>query len=202
MQRKIKTKNGFTLAVKPRYPLIGKGNRIILSKFITFILGSILLPTCVYAQAAETKPTKKKKKSVEVKAEEKPSFTEKAIQRADKTADSVAKTIDRAAEKIDVTLAGGKTYTKKKNNSSISVKQLNIFSEGGKQQSSTSFGINLRLPNLEKRWQVRFANYDEQEEQRNQQERRFRTRPLENRPGAALLFFKNLVKFERPFSLV
>lgn len=152
------------------------------------------------AGAETSRPLKKKKpaEATPAKPAEKPNLAEKAIRSADKTADSLAKTIDKTAERIDVTLAGRK-YTRKKNDSSISVKQLNIWSEGGRQQSSTSFGINLRLPNLEKRWQVRFSSYDEQEEARDQQERRFRTRPRENKLGAALLFFKKLGKVRTVF---
>lgn len=128
---------------------------------------------------------------IKTPSDDSPSLAEKAIHAADKAADRIAQTVDSAARKLDLTLAG-KRYTQQKNDSSISVKQLVVWSEGGKHQTSTSFDLNIRLPNLERRWQLRFSNYDEQEEDRNLQDRRFRTRPRENRPGAALLFFRKL----------
>lgn len=130
--------------------------------------------------------------------EDKPNFAERTIRTVDKTADSFAEIIDKNADRIDIALAG-KKYTKAKNNSSITIKQLIVSNEGGVLRNSTAFGINLRLPNLEKRWQVRFSSYDENEEARNLQERRFRTRPRENKPGAALLFFRKLGKVKTTF---
>lgn len=185
---------------KERIPLI-------IHLVIAVVFASVVFPAHVYAQAPSDVPSnakvtnkaaKKRKVKAQTPPKEEPNFAEKMVIRADKAADSLARKIDNTAQSVDVTLAG-KKYTKKRNNSSISIKQLNVWSEGGKMQNSTSFGINLRLPNLEKRWQVRFASYDEQEEARDQQERRFRTRPRENKPGAALLFFKKLGKIRTTF---
>jgi hypothetical protein len=150
---------------------------------------------------AESLKPKKKKASAKKKYKkgDEPNFAERTIEGADQAADGVAKKIDEMAETIDVTLAGGKKVTKENNNSSVTIKHLNIASEGGVTKSSTSFGINIRLPNLEKRWQVRFSSYDEEEEARDQQERRFRTRPWENKPGAAVAFFRKLGKVRTTF---
>lgn len=153
---------------------------------------SVLFHAPIYAQTPQAKAKKKKPPA------EKPSFAEKTLEGANKAADQIAETIDQTAENIDVRLAG-KKYTKKKNASSVSVKQLTVWREGGDLNNSTSFGINIRLPNLERRWQVRFSSYDEEEEQRDQQAKRFRTRPRENNPGAALLFFKRLGKIKTVF---
>ncbi len=128
----------------------------------------------------------------------KPGFAERSVKYIDRKSDQLADVIDAGANKLDIKLAG-KAYTKRKNTSSITIKQLTVSSEGGVLRNSTAFGINLRLPNLEKRWQLRFSSYDENEEARNLQERRFRTRARENNPGAALLFFRKLGKVRTTF---
>jgi len=131
-------------------------------------------------------------------AEQPPTTRQKMVKAADKAGDRVARAIDSTATRIDLYLAGRK-YTRKKNTSSISIKQLMVATEGGNQTHSTSFGINLRLPNLEKRFQVRFSSYDEEAESRDLRQRRFRTRARENDPGAALLFFRKLGKVKTTF---
>lgn len=184
--------------------MLSRKGSAIFNNLISLILIAVVFPFTVYAQPQAPPAEKKKKpkpmhklmqKTVEVN---KPNMAERAIDRADKAADKMANTIDKTAEKIDVQLAG-KKYTKKKNESKISIKQLNVWAEGGNFKNSISYGINLRLPNLEKRFQLRFSSYDEQEETRDLQNRRFRTRPRENNPGAALLFFKKLGKVKTTF---
>lgn len=108
------------------------------------------------------------------------------------------KKVNQVAEKIDLTLAG-KKYTKKANSSSANVNQYVTWSEGGKVRTSTDFGLNLRLPNLEKRWQLRFSSYDEEAENRDLQQKRVRTRPRERDYGAALFFFQKLGKVKTTF---
>ncbi len=200
-------------------------DRLILTSIIALIFCSVVFPASLYAavppwpnqggntapetsstvpltpyEAKALKPVKPppppKKK---YKKGETPNFTERTIESANEAADGVAKKIDETANTIDVTLAGGKEVTKEKNKSNITIKQLTIASEGGVFRNSTSFGINIRLPNLEKRWQVRFSSYDEEEEARDQQERRFRTRPRESKPGAAVSFFRKLGKVRTTF---
>lgn len=99
--------------------------------------------------------------------------------------------IDRAAEAIDITLAG-KKYTRKKNTSSLSVTQAMNWKEGGEYRPSTSLGVNLRLPNVERRFQLRFASYDEESEQRDISQTRVRTQPREQDFNAGFLFFQKL----------
>lgn len=175
-------KNSFTVQLKAEY--VGSGMEAPLQRFfIPLILILVALPCSVYGD----KP-----------APEKLTPAEKLIEATEKAGDKFAQQIDKAARRLDLSLAG-RRYTRKKNDSSISLKQLNVWSEGGVTKNSTSFGINLRLPNLEKRWQIRFSSYDEQEESRNLQQRRFRTQGRANRPGAALLFFRQLGKVKTTF---
>lgn len=107
--------------------------------------------------------------------------------------DRVGDSVDSVADWLDMLLAR-KRYTKKKNESSAKVSQLVTHTEGGNLKTSTDFSLNLRLPNLEKRWQVRFTSYDEQEEARNIEQRKFQTVPRKTEYGAALGLFKKLGK--------
>jgi hypothetical protein len=60
-------------------------------------------------------------------------------------------------------------------------------------------GLNLRLPNTEKRWQARFATYDEEQESRDMQQRRVHTAPRARDPGASLFFLRKLGDFRTTF---
>ncbi|MGE0526025.1 MAG: hypothetical protein AB7P49_03100, partial [Bdellovibrionales bacterium] len=117
-------------------------------------------------------------------ADEDPTLRERALE----TTESISHQIQRAARQLDLVLAG-KKYTDKENDSEIKISQLVTWSEGGQLRTSTDFGINLRLPNLEKRWQLRFSSFDEREEERNVRQRRIRTAPREQENGASFLFF-------------
>ncbi len=105
--------------------------------------------------------------------------------------DGITKAVDATADAIDLTLAG-KKYVKKRNTSSANVTQLVTWSEGGVVRKSTDFGLNLKLPNVERRWQLRFSSYDEDKENRNLTQLRVRTRPRERDFGAGMMFFQKL----------
>lgn len=110
----------------------------------------------------------------------------------------ISQKLEQAAEKIDITLAG-KKYTRKKNPSTINVTQYVTHLEDTGLTTSTDFGINLRLPNFEKRWQVRFSSYDEDKENRDLSQRRVRTRTRERDFGASFQFFETLGKIKTTF---
>lgn len=103
----------------------------------------------------------------------------------------ISKGVEKTSEFIDITLAG-KQYTTKVNESTVNITQLVTSTEGGAVSNSTDFGFNLRLPNVEKRWQLRFSSYDEDQEARDLAQRTVRTIPRERNYGAALFFFKKL----------
>ncbi len=110
----------------------------------------------------------------------------------------ISQEIDKAAEKIDVFLAG-KKVTDKANNSSIRIENSAYYREGGELETSLHFGVNLRLPNLEKKWALKFTSYDEHEEDRRIDQKQFRTQPKEENYGAALVFFKQLGRVKTTF---
>lgn len=115
-----------------------------------------------------------------------------------KRGDDIAEQFDWAAEKLDLFLAR-KRYSGKSNETQAKVTQLVTWSEGGHLRNSTDFGINLRLPNLEKRWALRFTSYDEEEERRDLQQRTLRTAPRERRYGAGLAFWRKLGRVRMAF---
>lgn len=106
--------------------------------------------------------------------------------------------VQQAAEFIDLTLAGNR-YTDARNTSQVSVDQLLSLTEGGVWQNSTSFGVNLRLPNVEKHWQARFSTVDEEGADRDLNQRLIGATAPPNNPGAALLFFQNLGRIKTTF---
>src|SRR6266404_4454264 len=86
-------------------------------------------------------------------------------QKARGVSEKVQDEVQYLAQKLDLMLAG-KKYSTNANNTRINLSQLVSYTEGGKIAQSTDLGINLRLPNVEKRWQARFATYDEEQENR------------------------------------
>lgn len=113
-------------------------------------------------------------------------------------ADNIEAGVETAADFIDITLAGRK-YTKKANESSLRITQYLNLAENGQRRFATDFNLNLRLPNLEKRWQLRFTSYDEEEESRDMMQQRVRTRPREREFGAGLFFFERLGRIKTSF---
>jgi hypothetical protein len=109
----------------------------------------------------------------------------------DSYAEMLEQQIDSTAQQIDLALAG-KKYTREKNESSIKLKQLVSFHEVNGFTNSTDVEVNLRLPNLEKRFQARFSTYNQDEEERQSRRQPVRTTPREKSPGAGLLFFQEL----------
>jgi hypothetical protein len=121
-------------------------------------------------------------------------FEQKALS-AGKT---ISKGVGTTARKIDLLLAG-KRYTRKANKSSVDISQSFSWTEGGVYKPSTDFGVNLRLPNLERRWQLRFTSYDEDQEERDLQQKRLHLRPRERDYGAGILFFEKLGRIKTTF---
>jgi hypothetical protein len=126
--------------------------------------------------------------------EEQKSFEQRALE----TGDRIQQRIKKTAESIDITLAG-KKYTKKVNPSQLEIRYLTSWSEGGKFSSSPDFGLDLRLPNVEKRWQLRFSSYDEEQESHDVTNERISTRPRARNYGAGLFFFEQLGRVKTSF---
>jgi hypothetical protein len=84
----------------------------------------------------------------------------------ERSGDRVQRFVEDMSEKLDVTLAGRKYKDAKKNETKVKITQTVVYREGGRVEPRTHFTANVRLPHLERRWQLRFTSYDEDEETR------------------------------------
>lgn len=103
----------------------------------------------------------------------------------------IAQWLGSTAEGIDLFLAG-KQISTKKNNSHVVVENSSFSTSGENFKNTTSLSVNLRLPNLEEYWQLKFSTYDEFEEKRGVQNGYLRSTPREKNYGASLGLFRNL----------
>jgi hypothetical protein len=153
-------------------------------------------PEVARKKTASKQIAKKKKKRT---ARQRPPKPEKTIEsRILKAGDAVQKAVEKTAERTDLMIAG-KRYTKKKNKSSITYRQFVTWQDGRGVKFPGDFGFNLKLPNLEKRWQLRFSSYDEEADRRNLQEQRVRTTAPPKDYGAGLFFFEKLGNVKTSF---
>lgn len=145
--------------------------------------------------APKTKPKPKKPAQPSKSKEAKQKGFEGTMLRA---GDAVQQVVEKTAEKTDLLIAG-KRYTKKKNTSKITYRQFVTFQDGRGVKFPGDFGFSLRLPNLEKRWQLRFSSYDEEADKRNLQQQRVRTTAPNKDYGAGLFFFEKLGNIKTSF---
>jgi hypothetical protein len=115
-----------------------------------------------------------------------------------RSSDRIEQFVDDVSEKLDVTLAGRKYKSVKKNTTSAKISQSLIYREGGNLDPTTRFTVNLRLPNLERRWQLRFTSYDEEEQSRRRVAPHEALQP-EREFGAGLGIFRELGKVKISF---
>lgn len=103
----------------------------------------------------------------------------------------ISQWLDSVADGLDLFLAGGRV-TKKKNETSVRLENSVYSTEGDNLKNSTGLGINLRLPNLEEHWRLKFTTFDENEEKRNAQAGYLRLTPRRQSNGATVGFFQKL----------
>lgn len=106
--------------------------------------------------------------------------------------------IDDAAEFIDLFLAG-RRVTVQRNETSVRVENSSVYREGVGYQNSTAFNVNLRLPNVEEYWNLKFTSYDEQSEKRTAENAQYRQRPREKNYGATIGVFRQLGRIRTAF---
>lgn len=109
----------------------------------------------------------------------------------------LSKKIDSLAQSIDVFLTGSKV-SDKINTSSITVGTFGSYAEGKGFESSVDFNVNLRLPNLEKKWALAFSSYDE-EEKRGIRNTALRRDAREKNYGTSFAFFRKLGNISTTF---
>ena len=110
----------------------------------------------------------------------------------------ISEWFDGVAEGLDLFLVG-KKMTNRKNETNVKIENSTFNREGEPSENSTSVGINLRLPNLEEYWQLKFTSYDEQQERRTVRNNYARQTARQNNYGATVGFFRKLGNFRAAF---
>lgn len=98
--------------------------------------------------------------------------------------------LDSLAEATDLFLTGRK-FSKKANETRVRIENSSISNEGQGVVNNTSFDVQLRLPNLEEYFQLKFTSYDDQQERSVRRKYLRQTQRRENY-GASVGFFKNI----------
>jgi len=98
---------------------------------------------------------------------------------------------DELADGLD-TFIMGKRITRRRNETSVKVQNSTIMLDGEGTHNSTSIGLNLRLPNVEEYWMLKFTSYDESEERRGVQRGYLRQTPRQQNYGASVGVFRKL----------
>ncbi len=104
---------------------------------------------------------------------------------------AVSEWLDTLAEKVDLFLTG-KKLTTRQNETNVRIESSTFVVEREGVSNSGSINVNLRLPNLEEYWQLKFSNYDENEDRKGIQRGDLRTVPRERNYGATLGLFRKL----------
>lgn len=99
----------------------------------------------------------------------------------------MAHVFDAAAEKIDLFLSR-RDKSEHRNETSVRIINSSNSSEGQTVSNYSYLNVNLKLPNLEEYWQLKFSSYNEQEASRGLQ----RGVPLEQNYGATIGLFRKL----------
>lgn len=98
---------------------------------------------------------------------------------------------DEVADGLDTFLIG-KRITTRKNETSVKVQNSTYVMADENTQNNTSIGVNLRLPNVEEYWQLKFTSYDDSDERRGVQKGYLRNTPREQNYGATIGLFRKL----------
>lgn len=104
---------------------------------------------------------------------------------------AISEWFDSMAEGIDLYLAG-RRLTNKKNTTKVRLDSLTSSIEGQEVTQDFSVGVQLRLPNVEEYWQVKFTSYDELEEKRRSQTSYLRQSSRQENYGATIGIFRKL----------
>ncbi|MFZ3229933.1 MAG: hypothetical protein WA160_07000 [Pseudobdellovibrio sp.] len=111
---------------------------------------------------------------------------------------AISKWFDSVAEGLDLFLAGKKKSTQV-NKSHFKVENSTYVIDGEKPKNVTSFGINVRLPNVEEYWQLKFTSYDEKEDTQSVQKGYLRQTPRKENYGATVGLFRKLGNVKASF---
>lgn len=107
--------------------------------------------------------------------------------------------LESKAEGIDLYLVG-RRLTDKPNQTYVRIESTTFVRQAESVQNSNSLNVNLRLPNVEEYWQVKFSSYDESTERSSTQLGAIRRTPRTQNPGATVGLFQKLGNVRTSFS--
>ncbi len=139
------------------------------------LLICVLFPEFVWAQSARQKG-------------ERTAWEEDMIKRNT----VVSEWFDSAAEGLDLFLVGNRRVTTKRNETQFTIENTTLVEEAREPNNTTSFSMNLRLPNVEKYWALKFTSYDEQREARGVRGTYLRQVEREENYGASVGLFQKI----------
>lgn len=126
------------------------------------------------------------------KAQEEPAKPEESLEKSFiDTNIAISEWFDGVAEGLDLFLAG-KKLTTKKNETSVKLESSTFVKERESVGNSGSINVNLRLPNVEEYWQLKFTSYDETKEKGGAERGNLRRTPRERNYGATVGLFQKL----------
>jgi hypothetical protein len=99
--------------------------------------------------------------------------------------------LDNLANNIDLALSN-KDHSTTVNPTKIIIRNQFGWGEGGAFNYQPALDLNLHLPNLEKKWKLKFTTYDEDQETRGVNKNRIKPVPINNNYGGSVGFFQNL----------
>lgn len=106
--------------------------------------------------------------------------------------------LDGVADGLDVFLVGERLTTEP-NRTNVKIENATYSSEGQGLSNATNLNVNMRLPNLEHYWQLKFTTYDETDENRSIKTGYLRQTPREKNYGATIGLFRKLGKVRTSF---
>jgi hypothetical protein len=109
----------------------------------------------------------------------------------------ISEFFDGIAEGIDLFLAG-RRLTKQENETAVQVSNYTYVIDKVPTENATSVGVNLRLPNVEQYWHLKFSNYDESQE-RGVRRNQLRQTPRSQNVGATVGVFQKLGNVKASF---
>jgi len=95
------------------------------------------------------------------------------------------------AEGLDLFLVG-KQVTDRRNDTHVKLENSTFSNDGQGIREAPSVLVNLRLPNVEEYWSLKFTSYDEEQDRRNVQQSYLGQTPRQTNYGATVGFFKKL----------
>lgn len=128
----------------------------------------------------------------EIKSEK--SFEENFLE----TNEAISKWFVDVADDIDIFLMGER-ITAKPNQTKLKIEDSLIFKDYEKMKNQPSISINLRLPNTEEYWNLKFTSYDENKERRATDKGAINKSRRTKDYGASLGFFQKMGKVKASF---